>query len=196
MKHLKMKSRPMLRSLLGFVLFIAALYFFVAAEGPMPAVWRIVVGLILSMISAGLLSPLISESIGAGAAGMLWRGDKLKHSLPIYSRVDALRARGRFEEALEELRHIAASHPHEQRPWLERLDILIFDLADLDRARACIDEARRLLRPEEGIVQAMDERFNRNRLLLSERRKSEQRHHEVLEVLKSHRWSDDQKPPR
>jgi tetratricopeptide (TPR) repeat protein len=60
---------------------------------------------------------------------------------PMYSAAKAKRKKGFYEEAYAEYRKIAGQFPEETKPYLEMMDIAVYNLKDFERAEKIYKEA-------------------------------------------------------
>jgi hypothetical protein len=94
------------------------------------------VGVMCYVVGAVILAPLIGQILAAPMGSLFMPSDRFERPVPIYSRPQARRKEGHFEEAMEEFRRLVEEHPDQVDAYVEMIDITIVDLHDGARARA------------------------------------------------------------
>jgi hypothetical protein len=106
----------------------AGLLFYFASRVKYP-----LIGPAFIVLGAVILAPPLARLLAESSGGLFYPGGRGRKE-PMYSIPEARRARGEYEEAIADLRRIAAEYPRATRPYELMLTIAIVDLKDAARA--------------------------------------------------------------
>ncbi|MFO7948853.1 MAG: tetratricopeptide repeat protein [Candidatus Fermentibacteraceae bacterium] len=106
------------------------------------------VTLVVGLLCAGFLMHPLAALIAEPVREVFFRDGSRKDRIPGYSVPEALRMRGKYEEAMEELEDMAIRFPEEAGPYGMMIDIAAGDLGDLKRATSIYSRGMRRLESE------------------------------------------------
>jgi len=106
------------------------------------------VTLVVALLCAGFLMHPLAALVAEPVREVFFRDGSRKDRLPGYSVPEALRMRGEYEEAMEELEDMAIRFPEEAGPYGMMIDIAAGDLGDLKRAKSIYSRGMRRLESE------------------------------------------------
>ena len=94
----------------------------------------VLVGIPMIVLAAIIAAPSITRDLVEWVVDFFTYSEKFDRAPPMYSIPQGLRKNRRYEEAMAAYEEIAEAYPDELKPWLEMIDIALFDLKDADRA--------------------------------------------------------------
>jgi hypothetical protein len=104
------------------------------AEGGWGATSRLFFAMVCFVGAAILIGAPIARLIAEPTGRLYYPESHTRGTQPLYSIPQSKRTKGLFEEAISGLKAIAKDYPGEVKPYVDMLEIVIFDLKDLERA--------------------------------------------------------------
>ncbi len=106
------------------------------------------IAIIVGLFCAAFLMRPLAELIAEPLREVFFHDGSREDRLPGYSVPEALRIRGKYEEAMEELEDMAIRFPEEAGPYGMMIDIAANDLGDMERAGSIYSRGMRRLESE------------------------------------------------
>jgi hypothetical protein len=106
------------------------------------------VTLVVGLLCAGFLMHPLAALVAEPVREVFFRDGSRKDRIPGYSVPEALRMRGKYEEAMEELEDMAIRFPEEAGPYGMMIDIAANNLGDIERAKSIYSRGMRRLESE------------------------------------------------
>jgi len=126
------------RILVAIPLFIFGWYLIASAKGGWSAVPQLFFAMGCFLGFAVIIAPPLARLFAEPAGSLHYPTIEPDRPQPVYSIPESKRREGLYEEAISEYEKIAKDFPDEVKPYIEIIDIAVFDLNDPARGESVL----------------------------------------------------------